>query len=361
MKTTKFILGFFLVIFLTDKTNAQFLDAGNLKISGNVEAYYAKDNDINQALGKFTSTAPFTDEFRLDIASLTVKYDDAKKLRGTLTMQYGDIPDYNWIPYDKRFIQEANVGFSPVENLWIDGGFFLTHIGTEGVVPKSNYLTSIALPTFFEPFYQSGLKISYIFSDKVNGALYLLNGYNQLDDNNKNKSFGLQIGITPNSQATITYNNIIGNEQPAGSAAKVRFYNNLAFKYIFSGKFELLTGIDFATQEKSKISDSTASASAFGALLSLKYTFNKNFSAAVRGDYFSDPDGFLSGLFANTGGTLAGFKGTGVTAGVEYRPVSYGYVRFESRYLMMGDDVKIFDNGNKDYKIEGIFTLGAEF
>ncbi|HEX2786611.1 MAG TPA: outer membrane beta-barrel protein [Ignavibacteria bacterium] len=361
MKTTKFILGFFMFIFLTTKTNAQFIDAGNLKISGNVEAYYEKDNDINQAVSKFSGTAPFTDESRLDVASLTIKYDDAKKLRGIFTVQFGDIPDYNWAPYEKRFIQEANVGFSPAENLWIDGGFFLTHIGAESAIPKSNYLTSIALPTYFEPFYQSGLKVSYIFSDKVNAALFVLNGYNQLDDNNKNKSFGLQIGITPNSQTAITYNNILGNEQPPGSVSKIRFYNNLVFKYIFNNKFEILTGIDFAIQGKSKISDSTASASLFGALLSMKYTINKNFSATIRGDYFSDPDGVLSGLFLNTNGALVGFKGTGVTAGIEYRPVGYGYVRLESRYLMMGDDVKIFDNGNKDYKIEGIFTLGAEF
>ncbi len=101
-----------------------------------------------------------------------------------------------------------------------------------------------ALATFYEPIYQSGVKVSYDFSDKVYGSLYLLNGYNVLADNNLNKSFGLQLGVKPVSNLEIIFNNITGNEQPQGSPGKTRFYNNLVVKYSPIKKLDFLLGAD---------------------------------------------------------------------------------------------------------------------
>ncbi len=188
-------------------------DFTKFKLSGYVDTYYAWDDDKNgNSIRQFSSTVPYREEFRLNIAQVSLKYNDTK-VHGVLTLHYGDIPSVNW-PTNQQFVQEAYAGFSPAENLWVDAGYFLTHIGAEGLLPNGNLFNTLALATYYEPFYQSGVKVSYEFSPKVYGSLHLLNGYNVFADNNKNKSFGLTLGVKPAKNLEIIYNNLIGNEFP---------------------------------------------------------------------------------------------------------------------------------------------------
>jgi len=338
----------------------------SFKVSGYVDTYYAYDNDKNgTSLRQFSAIAPIRDEFRINLAQITGKYS-SDRIRGIVTLQFGDIPKYNWPQSPNeylQYIQEANGGFRASKNLWVDFGYFLTHIGAEGIIPKNNYLSSLALTTYYEPFYQSGIRVSYDFSEKVYGSLYLLNGFNVFADNNKNKSGGLQLGVKPNKNLEIIYNNIIGNEQPAGIPGKTRRYNNLVFKYAVSKQLDILLGGDFCFQEKSKLTDSTSSASMFAGLLTLRYKLSPKFYLVTRGEIFQDDNGIMSGTFTNSNGKLTGLKATGVAFGIEHRPIDNGYIRVETRYLKTNDDLKIFSDGvnPRDSRTEVIFTTGVEF
>lgn len=319
------------------------------KFSTYVDAYYAFDSDKDKTLRQLSSISPFRDEFRVNIAQLSLKYDD-ENIRGTFTMHFGDIPKVNW-PSNDEFIQEANVGFSPYKNLWIDAGYFPTHIGCEGL-PKDNFFSSFSLQSYYEPFFQSGVKISYDFSDKFTACLHILNGYNVLEDNNKNKSAGMQLVYSPKENLKITYNNIIGNEQPRGTEGKTRFLNNVYLNYTACQKLEMIAGLDFGLQDKSKLSDSST-AYVYAAMASLRYHILPKFSASVRGEYYQDLDGVLSGIVANN----LGAKGNGISLGVEYNPVENSYVRLEGRYLRLDANEKIFfDNNNQ--RTEVIMSFG---
>jgi opacity protein-like surface antigen len=337
--------------------NAQ--DKPTVTFGGYVDAYYSYDNDKNgNLLRQFSSISPNREEFRLNIAQVNGSYL-ASNVRASLSVQYGDIPAANW-PSSMQFIQQANAGFSPVKNLWIDAGYFLTHIGAEGLLPKDNFLSSHALATYFEPFYQSGVKISYDFSPKFTACIHLLNGYNVLADNNKNKSAGITLDFKPNSKSEIIYNNLFGNEQPAGSESKVRIYNNLVFKYSLTKKLDFLAGIDYAMQEKSKIADSTSSASVFSGLAALRYKFSKKFSASIRGEMFSDENAMLSGIYADSDGKSTGLKASGVTLGLEYKPAENVFVRIETRYLNADSKLKIFYNASTS-RVEATLNMSVWF
>ncbi|MEO8446157.1 MAG: outer membrane beta-barrel protein [bacterium] len=338
----------------------------SFKVSGYVDTYYAYDNDKNgNSLIQFSAIAPVRDEFRINLAQFTGKYT-SDRMRAIATFQFGDIPKYNWpqAPNEYlQYIQEANGGFRAAEGLWIDFGYFLTHIGAEGVMPKYNYFSSMSLATYYEPFFQSGVKISYDLSDKVYGSLFLLNGYNVFADNNKNKSVGLQIGVKPSNNLEIIYNNIFGNEQPSGSKGKMRIYNNLVLKLTATKKLDVLLGADYAIQEESKLADSSASGNVFAGLLAFKYKITPKLSAMLRGEIYNDADGILSGTYPDINGSPSGLKASGVSFGVEYRPLDNGYVRVESRYLKPDTDLRVFtDGGNpQDSRTEIIFTTGVEF
>ena len=332
-----------------------------LTLTGYADVYFAYDNDKSNYLRQFSVLAPYRDEFRLNMAMIALRYN-SKLIRGNVALQYGDIPKVNWpqAPNEYlQFIQEANIGVSPYKNSWIDAGYFLTHIGGEGIIPKYNFFTSVSLLTFYEPIYQSGIKYSYS-GRKFYTSLMLLNGYNVLADNNKNKSFGLQIGYKPNDKADITFNNITGNEMPTGTAGKTRIYNNLVIKLFPSKKLDVILCGDYCMQEKSKIDDADASGSMFSAFASMKFKASKNVSFMLRGEIFQDKDAVLSPAFLMSDSTYSGLKAFGVTGGIEYNPVSNSYFRIEGRYLSSDKDQKIFYEG-ENTRFEVILSGGVEF
>jgi hypothetical protein len=355
----KFTILVLLFFFVFLKVNAQektdiekWLE--NFKLSAAVDVYYAWDTDKEQSLRRFSSLSPYRDEFRLNMAQVSVNYN-SDAVRGIFTLQYGDIPRVNWLTASPS-IQEANIGFKLYKDLWLDAGYFVTHIGVE-TFPRGNYFSTFALQSYYEPFYQSGIKLSYDFSKKFSACVHLLNGYNVIEDNNKNKSAGLQLIYAPNDIFKFTYNNIIGNEQPNTLPGKARILNNLIVGFTGPcGKMEALLGIDFGYQEKSKLSDPEAGAYTYGAMLSLKYKFNSKFSTQLRGEFYQDLDGVYSDIVANN----IGVKGNGVTVGCEFNPVEQGYVRLEARYLSLDKNLNIFYDGSNT-RTEVVFSTGFSY
>lgn len=345
-----------LAFFFAPGIKAQSLS--DVTFNAYVDAYYAYNIDTADAVRQFASISPYNDEFRINIAQIGAKYTTSK-VHAAITLHYGDIPSVNW-PASQQFIQEAYAGVSPAKNLWIDAGYFLTHIGAEGLLPRNNYLTSQSLGTYFESFFQSGVRVNYDFSPKVYGAFYALNGNNVFVDNNKNKSFGITLGVKPVTNLELIYNNLLGNEQPGDLKSKLRLYNNLVVKYTASEKTDLLVGFDFATQEDSKLTDSLASASAFSGLLTVRYKPAERFSLTLRGEFFNDKDAIISPLITNQDSTVSGLKAYGVTLGFEYKPLQNAYVRIEGRVISAANEQKIF-SGNENVNFESILNMGCEF
>lgn len=332
-----------------------------LSIGGYIDAYISYDNDKDASPRKFSAIAPYRDEFRINLAMASLRYS-AKNVRGNLALQFGDIPSIDW-PQEPneylQYIQEANIGFRVTKHFWIDAGYFLTHIGTEGIIPRYNFFQTLSICTYFQPFYQSGIKFSYE-GKKYYASFMVLNGYNTFMDFNKNKSVGVQLGCRPNDKLEFTYNNILGNEMPAGVGGKTRFYNDFIVKYNPVKRLETILCADFCWQEKSKISDSSLAATLYSGFISMRYHVTKKLSFAARAGIYADKDGILSGTFTDSNGSLTGLKAASYTIGAEYDPVGNAYCRLESRYLVANSSQQIFNN-QKSNRVEVILSGGLEF
>ena len=188
----------------------------------------------------------------------------------------------------------------------------------------------------------------------------ILNGFNVLADNNKNKSFGLQIGYKPNDKVDFTFNNITGNEMPSGTEGKTRIYNNLVIKIFPSKKLDVILCGDFCLQDKSKIDDANASGSMFSAFASLKYRAAKRVALMLRGEIFQDKDAIMTTALLMPDGKYSGLKAFGIALGTEYNPTSNSYFRLEGRFLSTDSDQKIFYEA-KNTRTEVILSGGIEF
>ena len=334
-----------------------------LVFSGYADAYYASYTD-SVGMGnfqKFPSISPRSQQFGLNIAMLTAKYT-TDNLRGVITLHYGDIPASTW-PGSMNYIQEANIGVMLCKKLWLDGGFFRTHFGTEGLLPKENICSSISVCTYYEPYFEAGFKLNYLPSDKLAINLYVLNGYGIYVDNNYKKSIGALINYTFNDKFNVGYSNYIGDESPIGdSVDHLRIHQNLFVNGSF-GKFKFQVGGDFCMQQNSMISDPKKSASMYAGVASVKYQCCSKFAVYARGEIFDDPNGFMGGIIFDTDSMSTGYKLSGATFGVEYKPIDNAYIRLEARDLMMDSKQEIFwwDSKARSSRMEMMVHMGISF
>ena len=335
-----------------------------IKISGYIDTYYAYYTDSvgTNNYQKIPDISPKCNQFGLNIIQITAQYS-GEKVRAIGTLHYGDLPSAAWSPA-YNMIQEANVGVRVTKKIWLDAGFFKTHIGTEALLPKDNIASSLSVITFYEPWWQTGIKLTYTPTDKLLIALHVLNGYNTFVDNNKSKSLGLSLAYTLGEKGSIGYYNLIGEESSEGTPSKhLRFLNNLVFNYQFTKKLKANIGIDYITQKNSGTIDTSKTASVYSGIITLKYQIKPKFGIYARGETFSDKNGFLTGIITDAKGKKTGFISNGATVGLEYKPTDNSFIRIEGRDLIMNENQKIFrtDGKNTNSRLETMINIGISF
>jgi hypothetical protein len=328
-----------------------------------LDTYYAYYTD-SLAIGEFqklASISPQSNVFGLNTAAIDFEYT-AERVRGFAGIHYGDFSRSTWTdPFNN--IMEAHAGLRIAENFWIDAGLFKTHLGTEGLLPKENICSSIAMATYFEPALISGIRFNYQPSASWMINLYLLNGYNGFVDNNSKKSLGSLITYSVNDHLNFGISNYFGDDTPeiADSISHLRFHQNMFCNYQWN-KLKMQLGLDYCQQQHSSLQNENASAAMLSGLATLEYLFTDRFAVYSRYEFFNDPDGFMSGPFENKIGSLTGYKLWGITAGIEYKPIANMYIRMEGRQLQLDEDQPIFfwngKNTNTRYELQmnaGIF------
>ncbi len=320
------------------------------KIGGYIDVYYARYTDSagHGQPQKFGAIAPYSNNFGLNIAQLTGQYN-AERLRATFTLQYGDLPTVAWSPV-YNYIQEANAGVRLYKNLWLDAGFFKTHIGTEGLLPKDNICSSVSIITFYEPWWQSGVRLSWTGDkDKLYMALYGVNGYNQFVSTNNKKAAGLAVTYNFSDNFSVGYYNLMSDDTPDSiPISHWRLLNNLVINLVISHKLSALIGCDFIVQQNTL--NGTGYAQAYSAIGTLKYQFLKKMAVYGRFEMFNDPQSFLAEPIVN-------FKLMGGTFGIEYKPLANSFIRLEGRELNMAPGENIFYSNGEYANTQGEIML----
>ena len=182
---------------------------------------------------------------------------------------------------DEFDLTEAYIDYlAPVgKGLKLRFGKFATYLGAEVIEAKDNpnYSRSL-LYNYAVPITHTGLMAGYTFSDQVNANLYLVNGWDNTDDNNSGKSVGLSVGYTPMEQLSMLFNVMYGPERDNSSD------NRFLFDWIGTIKpvknLSFILNADYAVDKNGA---GTKDAKWYGIAGIAKYDFSDRYSLAGKG------------------------------------------------------------------------------
>jgi len=254
-------------------------------------------------------------------------------------------------------LQQAYVSYLAKDGLRFDVGKFVTHMGYEVIEGYDGYndnYTHSYLFGFSIPFTHTGLKISRPFGDKVAAALYVVNGWDNVKDNNDKPSIGAQVVITPNPMFQ-AYVNVIGGPERKDSN-DLRNVFNLIFIAKPIDKTTLTLDTVFGTEANAAVADpvlmTTKTANWYGAAVYAKQQLTDSFALTLRGEYFKDDGGARTGADTDL---------IGVTLTPAYAVASGFVVRGDVRFDKAGDKIFETDKDKKDTQVTAALNVVAAF
>ncbi len=197
------------------------------------------------------------------------------------------------LEFDKTF-QHASVSYlAPLgRGLRIDAGKFVTHIGGETIetVKNWNYSHSFFY-TYAIPFQDTGVHVSYPWTDTFYTDFYALNGWNVTDDNNDDKTFGPAIGWVATPWLSVYANYLGGPEQNNND----QDWRHLVDTQVFVGPFDrwnFLVNFDYGWDENELVGPEDVKW--WGLAGYARYKVTEWFEPSLRVEYYSDNDGFTT-------------------------------------------------------------------
>jgi hypothetical protein len=277
---------------------------GSIDLSGFVDAYYGYN--LNHPASRFSSMRAFDapdNQFSLNLAELVLsKTPDPSNGRLGFRLSLGFGTAMNVVnaaepggPEFDRYLQEAYLSYlAPVgRGLQVDAGKFVTPLGFEVIETKEDWNYSRGLLfTYAVPFYHMGLRAKYAFNDKYSLAGYLVNGWDDVVDDNTGKTYGLSFGWTPNKKFALTQNYMTGPEQPDSNHGW-RNLSDTVISYSPTRRLSLALNYDYGSGDRDPASGRPVVWT--GVASYVRYVFNERYALATRYEYFDDVDGFRTG------------------------------------------------------------------
>ena len=230
-----------------------------------------------------------------------------------------------------RYIEQAYVSWKPksAKGFEADFGEFVTSAGAEVIETKDNWNYSRSLLfAWAVPYYHFGLRMSQPIG-AWNIGLQVVNGWNDVEDNNSGKTIGITGGITK-KKFTWSNNYYVGPEKPfiAGIRHSQDGNRNLYDTTLLltpADAFSAYLNFDYGQDRfvpGNGLGFGPGHARWVGFAGALHFQLNKYFAITPRGEWFNDADGFETG----TAQKLHEFTLTG-----EYKMVEGLLARLEYR------------------------------
>ncbi|MCB1141470.1 MAG: porin [Leptospiraceae bacterium] len=340
-------------------------EKGKLDYSIFMDSYFLKTNNrLNTDKRSYTTQALNADSVSLNFALVQVGYEN-DRVRGKLGLHTGTYVESNYAaePALSKNIYEAFGGYRLAKDVWLDVGIFASHIGMENAISRDNINYTRSLMAENSPYYESGARLSWQATDKLNMKLLLLNGWQVIQDNNKDVSGGTQVTYDFTPKFSLNWSTYVGNDQPNSSRKQMRYFNHFGFTMKLGSSIEVLGAFDVGQQEKAfysqykRYNDGDYSLlretkdDGFNrwtaAALQIRYHINDKLRIGLRGENFLDKNSVIVST-----GSPNGFQVAGGSVNIDYQPNDHVLFRIEGKSMNAVDT--IFPNNNQFTRNEKI-------
>lgn len=210
-----------------------------------------------------------------------------------------------------RFLQQAylTIPLARRTNTTLDVGKFQAWACYDQIDPTStdNYSRSL-LYMLGEPFYHVGLRLTTDLSREWMGYLYLVNGWNNAEEDNGGKTIGASLMYMPKIPFTFMLS-YIGGDEGSDTVNSAGMYGGAGFMMPGVLNVQMLNFNAAWTPGRWKVAFNTDYASASkpgmmgghwnGQSLVVRYQINPAWAVAVRPEHFEDSDGLRTGAGQN--------------------------------------------------------------
>ena len=159
---------------------------------------------------------------------------------------------------------------------------------------------------YVENFTATGLSVETKFNNYVDLQLRVINGWDQVSDNNSHKSFMGRVGLYPNALTSLGIVGYWGAEEPGNNSANRYGFEGLLWRKL--GKAAVWVQGDYGTEQaNAALPDPTQDAKWWALGGWVTYDLSATVGLALRGDYVDDQNG------ARTNATLGFPASTGAS------------------------------------------------
>jgi predicted porin len=270
--------------------------AGPIDFSGLVDGYYDANfnhpSTMDNQLRNFDEKAS---QFSLNMMKVTMQHDpDPVGFRVDLGFgrAFTTIHASEQAPQIFQYLEQAYISLKPpkAKGFEADFGEFVTSAGAEVIETKDNWNYSRSLLFAWAiPYYHFGLRTSMPLTKTITGGVQVVNGWNDVEDNNSGKTVGVT-GVLTKPKYALNVNYYVGPEKPNTNKGYRNLIDSTLTLYPTS-KVGVYLNYDYA-QERSLTNVLDHYQGFAGAA---RFQLTKTIAIAPRAEIFNDPQGFSTG------------------------------------------------------------------
>jgi hypothetical protein len=335
------------------QSNPPVWSAGPIKFSGLIDGYYSFN--ANHPASKANNLRNFevkANQFALNMTKLTMEHDpdpvgfklDLGFGRAWEVFHATDPAGTNVV----RYIPQAYVSLKP--KTWggfqFDFGKFYTSAGAE--LTENNLTWSYGRGYLYTngPYYHFGARITKPLHETFTVGVQLVNGWNNVEDNNSGKTVGFTTAWTPSKKFSWFNNYYVGPEKNDTNKGARNFFDTVV-NLNPNDKTSFYVNFDYGAEGKGGALTQDVSWAAIG--LAGRFQTSEKTALSLRYEHYNDMDGFITGQAQ----ALNSFTVTG-----EYKWAEGLLSRLE--YRRDWSDKPYFDRGNQlaNWKNQDTLTIG---
>lgn len=272
---------------------------GPTKVSTTADLYYEYNgNEPASGQNVLRNFDEKDNQFAFSYYELAFEQVPTEKRRVGFRADLGFGPTATWVASadpdggSLKYLQQGYISvLAPVgRGLQVDAGKFNTPIGAEPTETAYNWNYSRSLLfAWAGPYYHVGVRAALPVSDAVTVTGFLLNGWNNAQDNNSAKTGAAQVSWKVTPAFTLTQAWMGGPEGPNGAAGWRNLYDTVA-TWTVSPTLSLMANMDIG---RDTVGNTTAAWQGVAAYA--RVNIRPSWSIAPRFEIFEDRDGFMTG------------------------------------------------------------------